>query len=48
MGPPPIKDIMEEEVMLQVLNKLDNINVISEDIEVCHSIPGRRDFFQIQ
>ena len=32
---------MEEEVILQVLNKLDNINVTSEDINVCHSIPTR-------
>ena len=37
-----VEDTMEEDVILEVLNKLDNTNVTSEDIDVCHSIPTRR------
>ena len=39
---PPVDDATEEEVILQVLNKLDNINIKSEDIDICHPIPTKR------
>ena len=42
MGLHLVEYTTEEEVILKVLNKLDNINVISEDIDVFHSIPTKR------
>ena len=42
MGLPPVDAATEEEVILQVLNKLDNINIKSEDIDICHPIPTKR------
>ena len=39
---PPMENQNEEEVILKALNNLDDINITSNDIDICHPIPSKR------